>query len=210
MVFMPGHKCQFPMHVCHYLDSCFSIPHSVFFLFSFGFYVFIVLWSIPQVCWTLQLLSHLVCRVPLALENGKLEEEAATAVGVSVVSQPTRVWVCVRVLESGECTQSRKGKVFVWTARNQHESNVDDNENKSAFVGVFWGGYGFWNNWIIAALRKLRKKCLLTHGESNATWFCDTSCTQMEYDMHASPKCGNLELYTHINIYIYLYICCMW
>lgn len=135
---------------------------------------------------------------------------AATAVGVSVVSQPTRVWVCVRVLESGECTQSRKGKVFVWTARNQHESNVDDNENKSAFVGVFWGGYGFWNNWIIAALRKLRKKCLLTHGESNATWFCDTSCTQMEYDMHASPKCGNLELYTHINIYIYLYICCMW
>jgi len=63
MVFMPGHKCQFPMHVCHYLDSCLTIPHCVPF-----FYTFIVLWSVPGF-WTLQLLSHLVCRVPLALEN---------------------------------------------------------------------------------------------------------------------------------------------
>lgn len=30
---MPGHKCQFPMHACHYLDSCLPFFSPVFLLY---------------------------------------------------------------------------------------------------------------------------------------------------------------------------------
>lgn len=101
MVFMPGHKCQFPMHVCHYLDSCFAIllgRPPVFPRFFPVFYIFMA-YGQSQVCWTFQLLSHLACRVPFAPENRGRRR--------------LQLWACLWLVSLHVCPWAGKGKVGV-------------------------------------------------------------------------------------------------